>query len=340
MQGGGDPLHDRQLRIRRWGFRLLLLAFVITVLWWAWGRATAGERRLVLVSGAPAPTAQVDSGPIRILAWNIAHGRGALEPDPFRNWRGSRSDRLARLHRIADVVRNVDADVVLLNEVDFDAGWSHGVNQAEFIAAAAGYPFRVEQRNFDVRTPIESWAFGNAVLSRLPIEGVEWVELPPHSRLEEWLVGSKDAAVVRLESGPVSLAVLPVHLGFRSEETRLAAVPVLDSVAAALVPPLILAGDFNTAPPGWPAVADRTALGALLERGWTSPRAEEPAAPGELTFPTYGPVEARDWILAEPPLRIHESGVVGGAGRLSDHAPVVAVASIVAESVGSEGTGP
>lgn len=304
-----------------------MATLVITILWWAVGRATAGERRLALWTDSGPAAVRVDSGPIRILAWNIAHGRGNLEPHILRNWRGSRSDRLARLRRIADVLRNVDADVVVLNEVDFDAGWSHGVNQAAFLAEAASYPFRVEQRNFDVRTPFESWAFGNAVLSRFPIVEVRWVELPAYSRLEEWVVGSKEAALVHLDSPLGSLGVLPIHLAFRSERTRLAAVPVLDSVARALAPPLILAGDFNTAPPGWPRVADRTAVGRLRQLGWTSPRVDGPPAPDELTFPTYGLTESRDWILAEGPLRVLESRVVDVAAELSDHTPVVATLS-------------
>lgn len=319
------------MKIRRWVFSILLSAFVITVLWWAWGRATASERRLAMREEPGIAAAPVDSGPIRILAWNIAHGRGDREPALLRNWRGSRSERLARLRLIADVIRNVDADVVVLNEVDFDAGWSHGVNQAEFIAEATGYPFRVEQRNFDMRTPVESWAFGNALLSRLPIEEVRWVELPTYSELEEWVVGSKEATLVLLDAPGAGLAVLPVHLSFRSEETRLAAVPVLDSVAAELDPPLVLAGDFNTAPPGWPHVADTTAVGRLLGLGWTSPRAAGPPTREDLTFPTYAPVESRDWILAELPLRVLESRVVEGASELSDHAPVVAELSLTAE---------
>ena len=325
------------MKIRRWGVAVLLSAFVITVLWWSWGRATASERRLALREEPGAVAAQVDSGPVRILAWNIAHGRGDREPGILRNWQGSRSERLARLRRIADVIRNVDADVVVLNEVDFDAGWSYGVNQARFLAEATGYPFRVEQRNFDVRTPVESWAFGNALLSRFPIERTGWVELPGYSALEEWVVGSKEAAVVVLTTPGGRLAVLPVHLSFRSEDTRLAAVPVLDSVATALEPPLVLAGDFNTAPPGWPEVADTTAVGRLLELGWTSPRATASPSPGELTFPTYAPVESRDWILAELPVRMLESRVVEGVATLSDHAPIVAELSLMA---GEDDAGP
>lgn len=244
----------------------------------------------------------------------------------MRNWRGgSASERDARLQRIASVLRNVGADVVVLNEVDFDATWSGGVNQAKFLAQAAGYPVRVEQRNFDMRAPFLRLGFGNAVLSRLPVEEVRWVELPAHSNLEEIVVGSKEGALVEIRRGRDLLAVVAIHLEYRNEETRRAAVPVLDSVADAWPAPVVLAGDFNTAPPGWPAVADRTALGELLELGWSSPRAAGAPSLDELTFPTYSPIESRDWVLAEPPLRIVESWVVHEAADLSDHAPVAAL---------------
>lgn len=315
-------------RVRRTAALVLLVIVAITLLWWTWGRVTARDRRLAVHAQpdmASAPV-DIDSGPVRVLAWNIAHGRGDLGPHPLRNWRGgSAAERDARLRRIARILRNVDADVVVLNEVDFDAAWSGGVNQARFLAEAAGYPVRVEQRNFDMRAPFLRLGFGNAVLSRLPVEQVRWVELPAHSDLEELLVGSKEGVLVELRTAGPPVAVVAIHLEYRSEETRRAAVPVLDSVAGAWPAPLVLAGDFNTAPPGWPAVGRQTALGELLEMGWKSPRAEGPPALDELTFPTYAPAESRDWILAEAPLRIEESQVVHAAAGLSDHAPVVAL---------------
>lgn len=315
-------------RFRRTAAFALLSIVAITLLWWTWGRITASDRRL-LVQTQPdvaSVSVDIDSGSVRVLAWNIAHGRGDLGPHPLRNWRGgSASERDTRLRRIARVIRNVDADVVVLNEVDFDATWSGGVNQAKFLAEAAGYPVRVEQRNFDMRAPFLRLGFGNAVLSRLPVEDVRWVEFPAHSDLEEIVVGSKEGVLVQVRTAGQPIAVVAVHLEYRSEETRLAAVPVLDSVAGVWPAPLVLAGDFNTAPPGWPAVGRPTALGELLELGWKSSRAEGRPAADELTFPTYSPAESRDWILAEPPLRTAESRVVHAAAGLSDHAPVVAL---------------
>lgn len=319
----GSPLLRR---IRRAAALVLLVIVAITLLWWTWGRITASDRRLTVHTAPDPASVRVDSGPVRVLAWNIAHGRGDHGPHPLRNWRGgSASERDTRLRRIAGILRNVDADVVVLNEVDFDAAWSDGVNQAKYLAEAAGYPVRVEQRNFDMRAPFLRLGFGNAVLSRLPVEEVRWVELPAHSDLEELVVGSKEGVLVQVRTAGTPISVVAIHLEFRSEETRRAAVPVLDSVAGASPVPLILAGDFNTAPPGWPAAGRPTALGELLELGWRSPRGEGPPAADELTFPTYSPAESRDWILAESPLRIEESRVVHEAADLSDHAPVVAL---------------
>lgn len=296
-----------------------------SILWWATGRLSAADRRLAIEQTGTVAVPASDDGTVRILAWNIAHGRGDREQGILQNWLGgSAAERLHRLEEIAAVLRRVDADIVVLNEVDFDAGWSHGVDQAAFLARAAGYPNRVEQRNFDFRVPFESWAFGNALLTRFPISHVRWIDLPDHSPWEDVVLGSKEAAVVRLAIGADSLAAVPVHLEFRAGDTRSRAVPVLERVRGEEPAPLVLAGDFNTAPPGWPEAAQTTALGGLLSLGWRSARAGRSPRPEELTFPTYRPLESRDWILVEPPIEVMDARVVAGAERLSDHAPVVA----------------
>ena len=84
--------------------------------------------------------ARVAGRPLRVACYNIAHGRGV----PFDNWNGeSKEVRLQRLLDIATQIREIDADIVALNEVDFDSSWSHGENQAEFLARNAGYPYWV-----------------------------------------------------------------------------------------------------------------------------------------------------------------------------------------------------
>lgn len=293
------------------------------------GRTTAADRRLSVHRRETARAAVADSaaGPeIRVLAWNLAHGRGDAGPGLLRNFRGgSDEERVARLARISAVLRRANADVVVLNEVDFDATWSGGLNQAEVLARAAGYPTRVEQANYDVRLPFATFAFGNAVLARPPVRSARWVDLPPHSGVEALAAGAKAASLVRLDTRIGPLTLVPIHLEVRSGETRRAALPVLERLPGDEAAPIVLAGDFNASPPGWPGAGATTVVGELLERGWESPRARGMPGTGELTYPMPEPRRAIDWILMEPALQVVEARVLDAAPELSDHAPVLAV---------------
>lgn len=151
------------------------------------------------------------------------------------------------------------------------------------------------------------------------------MDIPPHSTLEALALGAKGASVVRLDTPLGPLAVVPVHLEYRARETRMGALRAFDSLQARESRPVILAGDFNTAPSGWPGAVPGTLLDSFLARGWSSPRALGKPRPEAFTFPTTGLLDARDWILVEPPLEVLEVRVIHEAGDLSDHAPVLAV---------------
>jgi endonuclease/exonuclease/phosphatase family metal-dependent hydrolase len=269
---------------------------------------------------------------LRILTWNLAHGRGDEAPGLLRNFGGGdREDRVVRLARIAEVIRTTGAHVVVLNEADFRSSWSRGLNQAEVLARTAGYGTWVQQTNFDLRLPVGVLDFGNAVLTRLPVRETRFVELPPHSRLEALVLGAKAASLIRLETGRGPLSLVPIHLEPRSEETRLEALPVFRGLASDEAAPLILAGDFNSSPPGWAGAEARTVVGGLLEAGWRSPRALGPPGRNQWTYPTFDPARAIDWVLVEPPLEVVEARVLDGTEELSDHAPVLAVVRLPEE---------
>lgn len=316
-------------RVRGWrAVAFVVLVLVVTsVAWWAVGRLTLENRKVTVREWDGAVTAPADSlRTLRVLAWNIAHGRGDVGLGLFRNWWGGSPEvRIARMAHIADVVERVAPDLLILNEVDFDSHWSGGVNQAEVLARTLGYPYWVEQRNYDLRLPFATLSFGNAVLSRFPIESARWVDIPPHSGLEALVVGAKGASVVRFQTPAGPLAVVPVHLEVRSSDTRLSAVPVLDSLRLEEAVPIVLAGDFNSSPSEWPGGERETALGKLLDLGWRSPRAEGSPDPPEWTYPSYGLVRGIDWVLVAPPLQVLEARVVEGAQALSDHLPVISV---------------
>lgn len=340
-----NPAHDgasvgrRILRLLGYG----LIAFVVlTAGWWGVGRITADSRRLVVrrvegleeVQGRSARAGLSAPRRIRVLTWNIAHGRGDVGYGILRNFRGGDVEaRRLRLSRIAEVIRSVDPDVVVLNEVDFQASWSGGVNQAEILARSADFETWVEQRNYDLQLPFGVLEFGNALLTSLPLDTAMWLDIPPHRWIEALAVGAKAASLIRLEARGDPLGVIPFHLEVRGVETRMGSVPVLERVRERERAPLILAGDFNAAPPAWPQTGDRagvtdvdtTVVGTLLERGWTSLRARGSPTPGAWTYPMPRPDRAIDWVLVEPPLEVVEARVLDGTEGLSDHAPVLAV---------------
>ena len=334
-----DAGREDRSALRRAGRILLLAVLALIVGWWAVGRITADSRRLEIHRVAVGEVGGSDplgegSGRIRVLTWNIAHGRGDVGYGLFRNFRGGGDEaRLVRLIRIADVIRRADPDVVVLNEVDFQAVWSGGVNQAEILARATGFRIWVEQRNYDLQLPFAVLEFGNALLTSVPVDTASWLQIPPHRWLEAVTVGAKAASMIRLDAAVGPLGVIPVHLEVRGAETRRGAVPVLEEAREREPAPLLLAGDFNAAPPDWPQTGElagateveSTVVGALLERGWRSPRASGPPGPDAWTYPVPEPDRAIDWGLAEPPLEILEARVLRGTEGRSDHAPVLAV---------------
>ena len=147
---------------------------------------------------------------------NIAHGRGQA---------GSNLDELGgpkrkRIAMIGQLIKDHDPDFVVLNEADFYSTWSGHQNQAEAIAELAGFPYRMEQRNLDFRFLYGSFAFGNALLSKTPIEQATYIEYPgvEGREWEKQVCGKKggSTAMVRIGEQKVQLLSL-IHI---SEPTR------------------------------------------------------------------------------------------------------------------------
>ena len=157
---------------------------------------------------------------LRIATYNIHRCRGM--------------DRRVMPGRIADVLREIDADVIALQEVV--GGGPEGAGQAEAIGAALGMgwimaPVRHLRRHL----------FGNVVLSRFPILNhaqydLSWRTCEPRGC---------QRADLELGSGRV-LHVYNVHLGTAVLERRYQAPRLASFVHDHRVTgPKILLGDFN-----------------------------------------------------------------------------------------------
>ena len=285
----------------------------------------ASPRRCISIHAAAVSTAHnSETGKVRIGCYNIAHGRGLASS----NWEGGTSDeRQTRLDEIAGLLRTFDADIIVLNEVDFDSSWSLSINQAAHLAENAGYPFWVEQRNLDFRVLVWKWRFGNAILSKHPIVEAGVVDLPGFSSIETILAGKKRSVYCTINVNGKRIRVVGAHLSHRSEALRVRSVDVITQILSSDTVPTVVAGDLNSTPSGFPnSQADAVAGNALdlLDASSLFQRRPEQAPDNstKLTYHSTQPKSVIDWVLAPKYWQFIDYRVELSA--LSDHRPVVA----------------
>lgn len=158
-----------------------------------------------------------------LMTYNIHHCEGL--------------DKKLDMDRIADVLRRENPDAVTLNEVD--SGWerSGNVDQPAELAKRLGWNVIFGPA---LTTP---GLYGNAVLSRYPLEQVALIQLPYGRE-------NRIGLVVRVLA-PRPFYVLATHLqnGKDGEEFRIRGMQDLtDAVRKNGWSPLILAGDMNASP--------------------------------------------------------------------------------------------
>jgi endonuclease/exonuclease/phosphatase family metal-dependent hydrolase len=215
------------------------------------------------------------------------------------------TDRRFAPERVGEVLREIGADVVGLQEVQDAGGAPHALDA---LAEACGAHV-MRGPTFDrAHGSDAAGAYGNAILSRLPFGAVERIDLSLPGREPR---GAIDAAV-EPGGGAERVRVLATHLGVGARERRRQVRTLLAHLG--LGPPgvRILLGDMNEWVRGAGALA---ALHRVLGR-----------APGPRTYPSALPVFSLDRIWIHPRSRarrlwVHRSRLARVA---SDHLPVVA----------------
>jgi endonuclease/exonuclease/phosphatase family metal-dependent hydrolase len=147
-------------------------------------------------------------------------------------------DRRVRPDRIAAVLREIDADVIALQEVIADESGAPELNQAVYIASSlGGYSVQFGEARKHLGAP-----YGNAVLSRLPIAGSQTYDLTRAGRERRGCLRTD------VQFGGELLHVFNVHLGTsfferRHQGRKLISTDVLRSTEHQH--PSIVVGDFN-----------------------------------------------------------------------------------------------
>jgi len=140
----------------------------------------------------------------RVLTYNVHKCRGL--------------DRRVRPARIVDVLREINADIIALQEVVCIEGRTREENQAHFIATALGLDYRLGETR-----RLKGGAYGNVILSRLPIISTRNYDLSQPGREERGCLRA-DLQV----RGDLTLHCYNIHLGTAYLERRRQARQLLD----------------------------------------------------------------------------------------------------------------
>jgi len=245
--------------------------------------------------------------PVRVATYNIHAGAGA--------------DGRYDLARTASAVRDLDADIVGLQEVDVHWGArSQWADTAQELADRLG--MRVSFAPiYSLDPPSEGQPrreYGVAVLSRWPIVSTE---NHPLTRLSTVVPNSTPAPMpgfleVVIEKQGARLHVYTTHLDYRADPSvrRTQVEETLDILADDAGESRVLVGDLN-APPAAPELAP---LWSILTDTW----AAAPAAGNGLTYPAIRPTKRIDYVTVSTEVGVLASHVPVTAA--SDHLPVVA----------------
>ncbi len=205
-------------------------------------------------------------------------------------------DRRFDPQRIADVVLELNADIIALQELEFRMH----ADMLDILRDRTGF-HAIAQRT----VARENGAFGNGLLSRWPIVTSAMIDLSVPGREPR---GAIDATIDC--EGP-RLRVVATHFGLRRAE-RVEQARRLVSAIATSTPPTVLAGDINE----W--LMPRRALHVL--------HAHFGETPARATFPSLAPLLALDRIWTSPQSLLRSAHVNRSAlaRRASDHLPLVA----------------
>ncbi len=335
---------------------LIASPIVLLVLFVTWASAprldaeTYAKGELVSLppaAGAPEPDSKAQ---YRILTFNMGYASGMTNNTAERLTRGDYHNHLVSMSR---ALRELDPDITVLQEVDYDSDRSHRIDQLTALASGLNHRHRAKAYNWDVTyLPWPYWPLrshfgailsGQAVSARYPI-AAHWRHVfdkpPSQNALYRRFYIDRCMHACELDVAGRRLLVVNVHLeAFDIPHRQRQARELARRLEPYLHMPMIVIGDFN-AFPEWArtpaqldeiypegAPHDRTLARFADETGLKS------AFPQSIyggsreaetyTFPADAPVAQLDHIFYSSQIQCVSARVVRELGVASDHLPVV-----------------
>ncbi len=242
------------------------------------------------------PIISQNKGLMRLLTFNIQVGNNTSQFHHYftRSWQHilPYKGRVQNLQKIADLIHNYD--LVALQEADGGSLRSNGINQIEFLAKSANFPYWHQQLNRNLGRVAQH---SNGLLTRFKPTLIQDHPLPG--------MRGRGAIFSRFGEGKDALVVVVMHLALRKKTRK----EQLDYIYNLIAPyqHYILMGDMNA---GTLELNESTATNHLA---LVLPQTQA-------TYPSWNPKHCLDHILLSPELTIEQVSVL--QTPISDHLPI------------------
>ncbi|MEM7078852.1 MAG: endonuclease/exonuclease/phosphatase family protein [Pseudomonadota bacterium] len=250
-----------------------------------------------------AQTSQVETdtsglAPLKLLSFNIQVGIKTTGFSQYltRGWKHvlPHSARQTNLNSIAALIEHFD--IVGLQEVDAGSLRSGFINQVEYLASCAQFPYWYTQLNRDLGPLAQH---GNGLLSRYKPLELEDHKLPG-------TIPGRGAMFLRVPYAGDELVLVMLHLSLGERSRRAQLDYVAEQVANERQ--VIVMGDMNAR------------MRPLLEQSPLKKLDLQPANVDQPTYPAWQPSVALDHVLVSSNLKVNSCEVL--PCQVSDHLPV------------------
>lgn len=333
-------------------FCLLILSLIFFLAWasYPWSlsqKELTGE--ILYLDPEVMVNNQENPSVIKVLTWNLGflYGEGSEGVSYEPRNKDFFSEKLNLMIKEIEII---DPDILFLQEIDFDSSRSVNINQAEYLAKKAGYPYIAKAISWDSNyIPFPYWPpknhfgkmkSGGAILSKYPLSH-NTVHLLAKPSGQPWWYNlfylHRYIQEVEVDFGEKKLKLINVHLEAFEKQNRKEQISRLKQLIQAN-PVGLVAGDFNMVP----TIATKKSKfkneddyendlshELMNQSGLSEVISNDIYALDEaryFTYPSSAPDRRLDYIYFSPTLKLIKAEVI--PSQVSDHLPVMAIIQI------------
>lgn len=335
---------------------VLLFALIGLIAWWGYPWSLNGQTiKSEVVHVEPEGMVNNEDYPsvIRVQTWNLGflYGEGSEGPGYEARDKKFYTDKMDAL---VSEIKASAPDILCIQEIDFDSHRSHGINQAQYLAIKAAYPYVAEAVSWEANyIPFPYWPTsrhfgrmksGGAILSKYPITS-NIVHLLKKPLSQPWWYNvfylHRYLQQVEIELGDKKIKLVNLHLEAFDKADRKSQIQTLVNLVKTEKIDLVT-GDFNTLPP---SATKKRNFANYSEDDYENDPSYTEMEKSELlevipdsiyaldevryfTFPSSKPDRRLDYIFYNKELKMIKAEVLPSA--LSDHLPLKASIQIAA----------